>query len=88
MIETKAGAAHKGGGSRYLYEPFQSGVELAPMLKLEALERVQAERWSALDYRLGQIETRLERLDKRVWLTIFGVAAAVLKETVTGVLLP
>ena len=33
---------HKGGGSRYLYEPFQSGVELAPMLKLEALERVQA----------------------------------------------
>ncbi|WP_394196572.1 GTA head formation protein, RCAP_rcc01685 family [Litoreibacter albidus] len=79
---------HKGGGSRYLYEPFQSGVELAPMLKLEALERVQAERWTALDYRLGHIEARLERLEKRVWLTIFGVAAAVLKETVTGVFLP
>lgn len=87
-MENKDNSPRRATGSRYLYEPFQGGMEMAPMLKLEALERVQAERWTALDYRLGQIETRLERLEKRLWLTIFGVAAAVLKETVAGVLLP
>lgn len=56
------------------------------MLKLEALERVQAERWTALDYRLGQIEDKIDRLERRVWLTIFGVATVVLSETVTTLL--
>ena len=72
----------KSGGSRYLYEPF----EYAPAHKLEANERVMEERWKALEYRLGQIEVMLERLEKRVWLTIFGVSAAILSETVTGIL--
>ena len=65
-------AARKSGGSRYLYEPF----EYAPVHAVEANERVQEERWRALEYRLGLIEQMLERLEKRVWLTIFGVTAA------------
>lgn len=77
-------AERKAGGSRYLYEPF----EYAPAHKLEANERVMEERWKALEYRLGQIEVMLERLEKRVWLTIFGVSAAILSETVTGFLVP
>lgn len=74
----------KSGGSRYLYEPF----EYASAQKLEANERVMEERWKALEYRLGQIEEMLMRLEKRVWLTIFGVSAAILSETVTGFLVP
>jgi len=74
----------KTGGSRYLYEPF----DYASAHKLEANERVMEERWKALEYRLGQIEVSLERLEKRVWLTIFGVSAAILSETVTGFLVP
>lgn len=68
------------GGSRYLFEPF----EYARADTVIANERVQDERWRALEYRLGQIEVMLERLERRVWLTIFGVTAAVLSETVTG----
>jgi hypothetical protein len=74
----------KSGGSRYLYEPF----DYAPAHKLEANERVMEERWKALEYRLGQIEVTLERLEKRMWMTIFGVSAAILSETVTGFLVP
>lgn len=70
------------GGSRYLYEPFE--YARADMVK--ANERVQDERWRGLEYRLGQIEQMLERLERRVWLTIFGVTAAVLSETITGLL--
>lgn len=74
----------KRSGSRYLYEPF----DYAPVHQVEAYERVMEERWSALEYRLGIIEQMLERLERRVWLTIFGVTAAVLSETVTGLILP
>ncbi len=77
-------AERKSGGSRYLYEPF----EYASAQKLDANERVMEERWKALEYRLGQIEEMLTRLEKRVWLTIFGVSAAILSETVTGFLVP
>ncbi len=83
MKETKSDSPHeRTGGSRYLYEPF----EYARADTVQANERVQDERWRALEYRLGQIEISLERLERRVWLTIFGVTAAVLSETVTGIL--
>ncbi len=71
------------GGSRYLYEDF----DYAPAHTVEANERVQEERWKGLEYRLSQIEQAIERLERRVWLTIFGVSAAVLSETITGFLI-
>lgn len=67
------------GGSKYLYQPF----EYARADTVKANERVQDERWRGLEYRLGQIERMLERLEKRVWLTIFGVTAAILSETIS-----
>lgn len=86
-METKAAEPLKRkGGSKYLYEPFQPANDSLPLLRIETIERVQLERWKALDYRLGQIETTLDRVEKRLWLAIFGVAAAVLKEAVLGVL--
>lgn len=69
-------------GSKFLYEPFQ----YAPVHQVEANERVQEARWKALEYRLGVIEHMLERLERRLWLTIFGVTAAILAETLTGFL--
>ena len=35
----------------------------------------------------SQIEQAIKRLERRVWLTIFGVSAAVLSETITGFLI-
>lgn len=82
MSDDKSRPQPRTSGSRYLYEPF----EYARADTVQANERVQDERWRALEYRLGQIEVMLERLERRVWFTIFGVTAAVLSETVTGFL--
>jgi hypothetical protein len=57
-------------GSRFLYDSFD-----AAQARIEANERVADERWAALDYRLAQIDTALERLEKRIWLGVYGVAA-------------
>jgi hypothetical protein len=38
------------------------------------------ERWIALDYRLGQIDAVLERLEKRIWVGVYGVAAFLLAQ--------
>jgi hypothetical protein len=44
-------------------------------MRLEATERVAEERWSGLEFRLGQIDAALERLEKRIWVGVYGVAA-------------
>ncbi|NUB42970.1 hypothetical protein GEU84_001105 [Fertoebacter nigrum] len=63
------------GGSRFLYDSFDAAAA-----RIEANERVAEERWSGLEYRLGQIEGALDRLEKRVWLGVYGVAAFLLTE--------
>lgn len=69
-------------GSRFLYEPFR-----VPALgKADLLERVMEERERALEARLDRIETTLERLDRRLWLAVFGVVAVILTEAVQGLL--
>ena len=49
-------------------------------------ERVAQERWAALDYRLGQIDAVLERLEKRIWLGVYGVAAFLLAQGAEAIL--
>lgn len=61
-------------GSRFLYEPFEAAA------RIEVQERVADERWSGLERRLGSIETALERLEKRLWLAVFGVVSFVLTQ--------
>lgn len=61
------------GGSRFLYDSF----DLA-QARIEAQERVETERRAGLEFRLNRIEAALERLEKRLWLTVYGVAAGVL----------
>ena len=63
----------KGGGSRFLYEPFD-----AASARIEANERVLDERWAALEHRLTVIEATLERLERRLWLGVFGVVGVML----------
>ncbi len=62
-------------GSRFLYAPFEMANA-----KIEANERVAMERWAALEYRLTRIEELMERLERRLWLAVYGVAAAVLAQ--------
>lgn len=62
-------------GSRFLYDSFDAAAA-----RIEANERVADERWAALDYRLSQIDIALERLEKRIWLGVYGVAAFLLAQ--------
>ncbi len=63
------------GGSRFVYDSFD-----VAHARIEANERVAEERWSALEYRLGLIEATLERLEKRIWVGVYGVAAFLLAQ--------
>lgn len=63
------------GGSRFLFDSFDAAAA-----RIEANERVAEERWAALDYRLGQIDAALERLERRIWLGVYGVAAFLLAQ--------
>lgn len=63
------------GGSRFLYDPFD-----AANARIEANERVLEERWQALTFRLSAIELALERLERRLWLAVFGVVSVVLAQ--------
>jgi len=67
---------------RYGFEPF----ECAPALRLEAQERVFGLQLSALVQRLDKIEQALERLERRLWLAVYGVAAALMAEAVLPLL--
>lgn len=68
-------------GSRFVYDSFD-----AAQARIEANERVAEERWAALDFRLGQIDEALERLEKRIWLGVYGVAAFLLTQMAEALL--
>ena len=73
--------AREGGGSRFLYDSFD-----AASARIEANERVAEARWAGLERRLGQIEAALERLERRLWLGVYGVAAFLLAQGAEAVL--
>lgn len=68
-------------GSRFLYDSFD-----AASARIDAHERVMEERWSALEFRLAQIDGALERLEKRIWLGVYGVAAFLLAQGAQAVI--
>lgn len=69
----RRGVPEPGGGSRFLFDSFDSAHA-----RIEANERVADERWAALEYRLNQIEEALDRMEKRIWVGVYGMAAFLL----------
>jgi hypothetical protein len=72
----------RGTGSRFLYEPFD-----AASARIEATERVFDERWKALEHRLEEIEAGMRRLEKRMWMAVFGTAAFFLADLAQRILM-
>jgi len=68
-------ARREGAGSRFVYDSFD-----AAQARIEANERVMEERYLALEVRLSQIDCVLERLERRIWLVVYGVAAFLLTQ--------
>ena len=67
---------------RYGFEAF----DCAPALRLEAHERVATLQFEGISKRLDRIELLIERLEKRLWLTVYGVVAVILAEAVQPLL--
>ena len=63
---------------RRYYEP----VTFAPELRLEAHERVTQVHFDNLNARLQRLEELLEKLERRLWLAVYGVVAMMLAEAV------
>jgi len=58
------------------YAPF----ECAPGLKLQAHERLSRVELDGLSKRLDRMEAVMERLEKRLWLTVYGVVGVILAQ--------
>ena len=55
-------------------------------LRIEAQERVMALQFGAVDKRLERIEALIERLEKRLWMTVYGVVAVILTHAVQSLI--
>jgi hypothetical protein len=54
--------------------------DCAPALRLEAHERVSKLHNDALNRRIEKLEEIMERLEKRLWLTVYGVVGTILAQ--------
>jgi len=64
------------GGSRFLFEPFEYG----PQQVREAQEKVLQLQFEGIEGRLTRIEALMERLERRLWLTVYGVVGTILAQ--------
>ena len=74
--------SEEGLQARYGFEAF----DCAPALRLEAHERVSRLQHDALTQRLEKIEQAMDRLERRLWLAVYGVVAAILAQAFQPVL--
>lgn len=56
--------------------------QCAPGMRLQAHEQVSAIHFTNLNVRLDRIEAMMERLERRLWLAVYGVAAVILAQAV------
>lgn len=52
--------------------------QCAPGMRLQAHEQVSSIHFKNLNERLDRIEAMMERLERRLWLAMYGVAAVIL----------
>ncbi len=64
----------------------EAPFDCVPGLRLAAHERVAAIQHEHLCRRLDQIEELMTRLEKRLWLTVYGVVAVILAQALQSVL--
>ena len=70
------------GGRRYPYGDFAC----APGMRIEAQERLAALQFAQLNAQFAKIEAMMERLEKRLWLAVYGVVAIILAQAVQSIL--
>ncbi|WP_411709801.1 GTA head formation protein, RCAP_rcc01685 family [Albidovulum salinarum] len=61
-----------GPGSRYLKEPYEH--------RFEATERIMALQFETVEKRLERIEAMIGGVERRLWMTVFGVVGVFLAQ--------
>src|SRR5690606_41325825 len=74
------GLTMAGPGSRYMMEPFECGLEH----RFEATERIMALQFGTVEKRLERIEAMIGGVERRLWMTVFGVCGVILAQAVQG----
>lgn len=65
-------------GSRYLKQPFDYAQEA----RMEAIDRIMALQFDAMERRLERIEQMIQNIERRIWVAVFGVAGVVMTELI------
>lgn len=60
--------------------------ECAPGLRLQAHERVAEIHHQNMLQRMDRLEEMMERMERRLWLTVYGVVAVILAQAVQSFL--
>ncbi|WP_169640727.1 GTA head formation protein, RCAP_rcc01685 family [Roseobacter ponti] len=67
-------------------EPGLERFECAPGLRLQAHERVAEIQHIHLLRRLDRVEEMMERLERRLWLTVYGIVAMILGQGLQSII--
>lgn len=54
--------------------------------RIEVQERIMALQFGTVEKRLERIEALIEGLERRLWMTVYGVVAVILTQAVQGIL--
>ena len=60
--------------------------DCAPVLRLEAHERLAGLQFENLNARLDKIEELIERLERRLWLCMYGIVGVVLSQALQQII--
>lgn len=71
-----------GAGSRYLKEPFECAHEH----RFDATERIMSLQFETVEKRLERIEAMIIGVEKRLWMTVFGVVGVILSQAVQSLI--
>ena len=68
-------------GSRFVKEPFDWHDQ-----RFDTQERIMALQFGQVERRLERIEAQIEGLERRLWMTVYGVVAVILTQAVQSIL--
>ena len=68
-------------GSRFVKEPFDWHDQ-----RFDTQERIMALQFGQVERRLERIEALIEGLERRLWMTVYGVGAVILTQAVQSIL--
>ena len=60
--------------------------ECGPSLRVEAHERLAALQFAQLNTQMGKLEEMMHRLERRLWLTVYGVVGVILAQALESIL--